>query len=129
MAKIRTTLNRLGVPTHHPEALQWRRSYIAEVDSGELIGKVFRTSSGKQFYCKNLTRTFIMFYNITMERKKAKFLLPYCKQYTSKEQIKWLENNLDMKSFKLSRGCQLHGDVDATIILKDGTHYEVPWNY
>lgn len=122
------TLSELGVPHWHDETLEWRRSWLSEVKSGELIGKKFRTTRGKEFICEGATKEHILFHNIKMSRKYAKFLLPTRRQYTDKEQKQWIKENYPGSVLVLTRGCQLHGDIDATLTL-DGTVYTIPWNY
>lgn len=125
----RTSLKELGVPTWHPEALHWRRSYLEEVESGELIGKEFKTSKGKRFICKNITKNHVYFHNIKMQRKYALFLLPTKKQFSSGDRMKWIKDNYPGSTLHIGNGCQLHGDIDATLRLADGTAYSIPWNY
>ena len=125
-----TTLKKLGCPTFHPEELNWRRSHFSEVESGELIGKQFKTNRGKFFTCKKITKEHVYFYNIKMDRKYALFLLPTAKQLSVKEQKQWIKNNYPGSNLYVPRtGCQLHGDIDATLTLLDGTVYSIPWNY
>jgi len=123
------TLQELGVPTFHPEELNWRRSYLAEVESKELIGRKFKTKRNKVFVCKKITKEFVYFHNIEMERKHAYFLLPVSKQLTSKEQIEFIKNKYKGSTFIIGKGCQLHGDINGILTLKDGTQYRIPWNY
>ena len=123
------TLEKLGVPVFHKEALHWRRSNLAEVKSGELIGKKFKTKKGKEFTCKRINKEYVYFYNIEMDRKHALFLLPTVRQLTTMQQIQWIKDNYPGSHLHVGQGCQLHGDVDATLTLKDGTIYNIPWNY
>ena len=127
--RIYKSLDDLGVPTFHPEKLHWRRSYLNEIKTGELVGKLFKTTKGKLFICEKIDKKYIYFFNIKMERKYGLFLLPTRRQLTTSEQIKFLENKYPGSNLKIGKGCQLHGDVDAELTLKDGTVYTIPWNY
>ena len=60
------SLQELGIPTFKPEEYHWRRSYLNEVKSGELIGKKFKTTRGKEFICKNIDKEYVYFFNIKM---------------------------------------------------------------
>lgn len=111
LKEIYKSLQELGIPTFHPESLHWRRSYLAEVKSGELVGKEFKTTKGKVFTCKAIDKEHIYFHNIKMDRKYALFLLPTIKQLTTKEQIEFIKNKYPESKFYLSKGCQLHGVV------------------
>lgn len=127
--RIYKSLDGLGVPRFHPEELHWRRSYLNEVESGELIGRQFKTSKGKLFTCKKLTKDHVYFWSIKMDRNYAYFYLPTIKQLTELEQIKFLKNKYPGSNLTIGKGCQLHGDVDATLELKDGSVWIIPWNY
>ena len=128
--KKHITLQELGVPTWHPEALAWRKSNLSEVKSGELVGKQFKTTKWKYFICKKITKEHVYFYNIKMDRKYALFLLPTTKQLSIKEQKQWIKDNYPESQLYVPKtGCQLHGDIDATLTLSDGTVYSIPWNY
>lgn len=124
------TLIDLGIPTFHLEKLHWRRAYNDEVKSGELIGKQFKTRKGKTFICKNITLEYIYFGSIEMQRKYALFLLPTLVQLTTQEQIEELKIKYPNSKLHIPKvGCQLHGDITATLTLENGTMYEIPWNY
>ena len=130
MEKIYKSLRELGVPTFHPPILHWRRSYLSEVKSGELIGKEFKTKKGKKFICEKITKDNIYFHNIEMNRKYAYFYLPTVKQLTVSEKINKLKELYPNSRLYVPRtGCQLHGDIDATLTLEDGIVYTIPWNY
>jgi len=123
------TLQELGISTFKPEEYHWRRSHLDEVKSGELIGKKFRTTKNKEFVCKNIDKEYIYFFNIKMERKYALFYLPTIRQYTTKEQIQLIAQKYPGSQLHIGKGCQLHGNIDAILTLKDGTKYKIPWNY
>lgn len=130
MGETYKTLQELGVPTFHPEKLHWRRSYLSEVESGELIGKTFKTTKGKMFICKKIDKEHVYFYNIKMDRKYALFELPTIKQLTSEEQKEKLKELYPGSKLHVpSHGCQLHGDIDATLTLSNGDEINIPWNY
>ncbi len=130
MAKVYKTLQELGVPTWHPKALAWRKSRLHEIRSGELIGKKFRTKKGKEFVCKNIDQQYVYFYDIKMDRKHALFFLPTTYNLTKEEQVNWIEKNYPGSTLYIPKtGCQMHGDIDATLTLVDGTVYTIPWNY
>lgn len=129
MSKIYKSLRELGVPTFHPEELHWRRSYLEEVKSGELIGKEFKTTKGKKFICEKIDKEYVYFHKIKMQRKYALFLLPTLKQLTTKEQIDYLKRLYPDSKLDIGKGCQLHGDVDATLTLENGEVIIIPWNY
>lgn len=127
---MRMTLQELGVPIFHPEKLCWRRSYLNEVESGELVGKQFKTPRGKYFNCKKITKKYVYFYDIEMDRKHALFYLPTLKQLNVQEQRQWIKDNYPGSQLHVpTTGCQMHGNIDATLTLSDGTVYTIPWNY
>ena len=125
----RKSLRELNVPTFHPKALHWRKSTLVEVKSSELIGKQFKTTKGKIFTCKNIDKNYVYFHNIRMERRYALFYLPTEKQLTEQEQIDFLKKLYPESKLIIGKGCQLHGDIDAELTLKDGTIYTINWNY
>ncbi len=129
METIYKTLDELGVPTFHPISLDWRRSYLEEVKNKSLIGKEFKTRKGKFFKCENIDKDYVYFYNIKMERKYAFFYLPTQKQLTTQEIKDMLLKLYPNSTLLIGKGCQLHGDVDATLILEDGSEILIPWNY
>ena len=129
MGKVYKTLQELGVPTWHPEVLAWRRSYLSEVKSGELVGKQFKTTKGKLFICEKIDKRNVYFHGIEMNRKYALFKLPTLKQLNSSQQIEAIKQRYPGSEIVVGKGCQLHGDIDATLTLIDGTVYTIPWNY
>ena len=129
MSKVYKTLQELGVPTWHPEVLAWRRSYLSEVKSGELIGKEFKTTRGKIFTCEKIDKRNVYFNGIEMNRKYALFKLPTLKQLNSSQQIEFIKQRYLGSEIVIGKGCQLHGDREATLTLVDGTVYTIPWNY
>lgn len=126
---ITVTLEKLGIPTFKPEELHWRRSYLSEVKSGKLVGRRFKTTKGKEFICLSIDEEYIYFLNIRMERRFALFYLPTIKPYTTKEQIELISNKYPNSDLYIGKGCQLHGNIDATLTLENGTIYKIPWNY
>ena len=129
MPKVYKTLKELGVPTWHPEALALRRSYLSEVKSGELVGKKFKTTKGKIFTCEKIDKRNVYFNGIEMNRKYALFKLPTLKQLSTPEIIEAIKQRYPGSEIVIGKGCQLHGDRDATLTLVDGTVYTIPWNY
>ena len=130
MNEIYKGLPELGVPTFHPEELHWRRSYLNEVKSGELIGKIFKTKKGKTFICENIDKEYIYFHKIKMKRKYAYFLLPTLKQLTTEEQKNKLNELYPNSKLEIpNHGCQLHGDITAKLTLENGDVINIPWNY
>ena len=120
----------LKIPRYHPSELRWRTPTIQEMKSGELNGKRFRTSRGKTFRCKQTTATHVCFYNIELERRFARFYLPTKVGYSTADEIKWLKENYDLEHLHVPKtGCQLHGDIWATIKFKgDDKEYGFLWN-
>ena len=130
MSNVYKTLQELGVPTWHPEVLAWRRSNLSEVKSGGLIGKEFKTTRGKKFICEKIDKRNIYFHGIEMNRKYALFKLPTLKQLNSAQQIEFIKQRYPGSRLYIPKtGCQMHGDIDATLRLVDGTVYTIPWNY
>ena len=130
MEKDYKTLKELGIPTFHPTSLDWRKSTLSEVKSGELVGLKFKTTNGKEFVCEKIDKGYVYFHNIKMNRKYALFLLLTSKQLTTQEQKDFIANKYPNSKLHIPKhGCQLHGDKDATLTLEDGTVYTIPWNY
>lgn len=130
MSKVYKTLQELGVPTWHPEVLAWRRSYLSEVKSGELVGKEFKTTRGKKFICEKVDKRNVYFNGIEMNRKYALFKLPTLKQLNFLQQLEAIKQRYPGSILCVPKtGCQMHGDIDATLTLVDGTVYTIPWNY
>ncbi len=65
-----------------------------------------------------------------MDRKHALLFLPATFNLYKEEQKQWIKDNYrGSKLFIPKTGCQMHGDIDATLTLVDGTVYTIPWNY
>ena len=130
MARVYKTLKELGVATWHPEKLALRRSNLSEVKSGELVGKRFMTTKGKIFTCEKIDKRNVYFNGIEMNRKYALFKLPTLKQLSTSELIEAIKQRYPGSRLYIPKtGCQMHGDIDATLRLVDGTVYTIPWNY
>lgn len=129
MSKIYKTLKELGIPTWHPEVLALRRSNLSEVKSGELVGKHFKTPKGRIFTCQKIDKSNVYFHGIKINRKYALFKLPTLKQLSTSELIEAIKQRYPGSEIVIGKGCQLHGDREATLTLVDGTVYTIPWNY
>ena len=99
--------------------------------------------AGKQLYYKNqlftciesTTNTVVINYNnekIRVNRKEIlapKNTIPVYKRKTEKELLEEIKLKYPNATLSIPKtGCQLHGDIDATLTIKDKS-YTIPWNY
>lgn len=134
-----TTFDALGAPDNKPPIILWRSPHKEEIKSDLLLGKTFRNKKYKhqQYICdgvdwvSNKKPSVVKSGLAVIDTRDIEFYLFTEQFYNTGEKIEWLRHNLpDLKEIILPIvGCQLHGDIDVSFIMNDGTEYTVPYNY
>lgn len=136
------TIQELGIDLWHPESIEWRHPWKEDFKSGVLKGKPFRigrqrkTMRDHRHICidadwvSNKKPAIITYKYGTIEAKATFFQLPTRIQKTKDEIKSEIRSKYPKCELNVPKqGCQLHGDIDATLILKNGDKYTIPWNY
>ena len=132
----------MGISSFHDEVIDWIHPSSSHLKSGELIGKKFRIgrylNRAKTYlhtcsdvnWISNSRGGFIVYRYGEIEPKAVFFKLPTHKQKTTEEiKAEILLKYPNSKLYVPNVGCQLHGDITATLTLSNGDEISIAWNY
>jgi hypothetical protein len=135
------TLNNLGIKSFY-DVVDWRHPRKEDFKSNVLKGKTFRIGRKlskattylytclESDWVSNKKPAVITYKNGNIDASTTFFKLKTKKQ-KSKLQIKQeILNKYPNSKLDIPKtGCQLHGDIDATLTLSNGKQFTIPWNY